>query len=396
MLIISIILLILSILLINKNKRTYILFLFLVFIFSIITSVYIISDYFTWKWIDDSIMYHLSYWLDWAWMRSETYIIIIWILLFIFSFIFPVIIFKYIPKNINKTKYTSLLALILLIVSFALHPFTKNILELSWYFIESKISTNKIDWNIINSISWKTFQDIYKLPDQQISNKGNKNIVFIYLESFENLYLDEELFPWLSNWLNKIKNESIYFNNINQAYWTSRTIAWMVWSQCWIPLINSWGGWNSMHWMDSFLPWAFCMWDFLKKAWYDLSYIWWAKLNFAWKWNFYKTHWFNSVEWKEELIRKTDNTDYHYDWWLYDDTVFDLAYEKYEQLSRKEDKFWLYMLNLDTHWDKWVLSKECNKLKYNNDKNSILNSYHCTDYLLNNFINKIKQSNNIK
>lgn len=392
MLIISIIILILSIIVINKNQKNFIIYLFFIFLFLIITNIYIISDYFTWKWVDESFIYHLSYWIDWAWLKSDFYIISIWIGLFILTIIIPILIYKYLPKNI--TKFKSSLAFIILIIAFIVHPFTKNILELNWYFIKNKIV--KTNAYTINTMSWKTFQDIYKLPKQQKSTLNNKNVIFVYLESFEKLYLDEELFPWLSNWLNNIKNESIYFDNINQAYWTSRTIAWMVWSQCGIPLINSWWWGNSMHWISSFLPWAFCTWDFLKNAWYDLNYIWWASLDFAWKWNFYKTHWFNSIKWKRELIPHLNN--YFYDRWLYDDSLFDIAYEKYEKLSNKKEKFWLFILNLDTHWSKWVISKECNinNLKYNNDNSSILNSYHCTDYLLNNFITKIKQNKNFK
>jgi phosphoglycerol transferase len=394
MLIISTIILIFSIILIDRNKKQFILLLFFVFLFLIITNIYTISNYFTWKWIDESFIYHLSYWIEWAWLKSDTYIILIWVWLSILSIIIPLLIYKYLPKKKNNNKFKSIIALICIIIAFITHPFTKNILELNWYFIENKISdTNS---NIVNTITWKTFQDIYKTPKQQKATLENKNIVFIYLESFENLYLNEKLFPWLSNWLNKIKKESTYFSNINQAYWTSRTIAWMVWSQCWIPLITSWWWWNSMHWMDSFLPWAFCMWDFLKNAWYNLNYIWWSKLSFAGKWNFYKTHWFNSVKWKDELIKNLKNKEYKYDWGLYDDTIFDLVYKEYDTLSKKQDKFWLFMLNLDTHWAKWVISKECGDLKYNDNENSILNSYHCTDYLLNNFINKIKQNDNFK
>ena len=394
MLIISIIILIISIVLINKKGIYFILFLFFTFLFLIITNIYTVSNYFTWKGVDESFIYHLTYWIGWAWLQSDIYIIIIWIILLILSILIPLFLYKYLYKNKTNSNANlkTFIAFLFLIIAFVLHPFTKNILELNWYFIGNKVINSKI----INTISWKSFEDIYIIPELQDASLENKNIIFIYLESFEKLYLDEELFPWLSKWLNKLKEESIYFNNINQEYWTSWTIAWMVWSQCWTPLINSWWWWNSMYWMNSFLPWAFCMWDFLKGAWYDLNYIWWSKLNFAGKWNFYKTHWFNNAEWKDELIKYLTNKGYQYDWGLYDDTIFDLAYKKYEVLSKNENKFWLFMLNLDTHWAKWVISEECKDLKYNNDKKSILNSYHCTDFLLSNFIKKIKNNENFK
>jgi len=388
MLIIWFIFTIISLNLISRSKKILLLFLLFLFLFFLITDIYIISNYFTWNWIDEAFIYHLSYWIDWAGLKSDIYIIIIWLLLLLVTFIIPVIIYKYLILKNKKTNIrNTILAFLLLFISFSIHPFTKNILELNWYFIFDSIKNTTLE---------KTFEEMYIIPDKQKVWIDNKNVIFIYLESFENLYLDGDLFPWLSNWLNEIKNNSTYFNNIKQVYWTSRTIAWMVWSQCWIPLINSWGGWNSMHWISSFLPGAFCIWDFLKNAWYDLSYIWWSKLSFAGKGNFYNTHWFDNIEWKDELILNIKNKKYQYDWGLYDDTVFDLAYKKYEKLSKKEKKFWLFMLNLDTHGSEWVVSKECNNLKYNKDKNSILNSYYCTDYLLTNFINKIKNNNKFK
>ena len=64
-------------------------------------------------------------------------------------------------------------------------------------------------------------------------------------------------------------------------------------------------------------------------------------------------------------------------------------------LSQKDKRFWLFMLNLDTHWEKGVKSESCKNLTYtHNSNNSILNSYHCTDKLLGDFINKIKNHQN--
>lgn len=143
------------------------------------------------------------------------------------------------------------------------------------------------------------------------------------------------------------------------------------------------------------MPKAYCIWDFLKKDWYNLNYVWWADINFAWKWDFYKTHWFNEVNWRDQLLNTISDKSYIHDWWLYDDTMFDKAYEKYDELSQKDDKFALFMLTLDTHWDSWTIPKNCN-LKYNDNKKSILNAYHCSDYNISNFINKIKSNPNYK
>lgn len=392
----SLILLITSIILSNKTKFNWILFSFLWFIFFLISSIYVVANYFTWKWLDESVVYHLFYWIEWAWFKWDGYIIFIWLGLLFLGLVAFCIIYYFFYKNfIKKNKHwlIQLLSFSFLLCSFLIHPITKNILELNWYFINNYfLNSNLITTKWLDNLS---FKDNYKIPKNQVLDLNNKNLVFIYLESFESLYLDEDLFPGLSKWLNKLKEESINFTNIRQSYWAGRTIAWMVASQCWIPLITSGWWWNSMYWIDSFLPWAVCIWDFLNNAWYNLNYIWWSKLEFAWKWNFYKTHWFSNVEWKEELLSEIPDKKYNYDWGLYDDTLFDIAFNRYEKLSEENKRFWLFLINMDTHWSKWVNSRKCNNLDYNNTE-SILNSYYCSDKLVSDFINKIKSDENFK
>jgi hypothetical protein len=139
MLILSFIVLIISVKIIKKNKINLAIFSFFCFIFIIISDIYIVSDYFTWKWIDESVIYHLSYWIEWAWLKSDIYIIIIWVLLLILSLIIPILTYKLLKKkknnNIKSNNIRNIIAIIFLILSFTIHPFTKNILELNWYVI---------------------------------------------------------------------------------------------------------------------------------------------------------------------------------------------------------------------------------------------------------------------
>lgn len=370
----------------NKNKKNAIVFSLFTLFFFIISDIYIVSNYYTWKWFNEAVLYQIFSWIKWAWIISNYSIIIFWFLFIILWITSSFFVYKYINKNINDNKtnyYINKFTYIFLILLILIHPLTNNILKLNWYYF-NELLKSKTKEEI-------KFEDYYKIPSFQKANNKNKNIIFIYLESFENLYLDENIFPSLTNWLNNLKKQSIYFDNIKQWYWASWTIAWMVASQCWLPLISNFAASKS----NLFLEKAVCMWDFLKYAWYNLNYIWWADLEFAWKWNFYKTHSFDSVEWKQELLNKLTTQNYFYDWWLYDDTIFDLAYEKYEKLSQNKEKFGLFLLNMDTHWDKWVLSKNCENLKYS-EEDSILNSYHCTDYLVSNFVNKIINNKNFK
>lgn len=392
MVILSIILLGLSLIYFNKSKtsikKSIILYFFLVFLYLIFLDIFYIFTYFTWKWLDNSVLYYFRYGWEWTWWleyKTITFFSIFSLIFIVFIVVFNVK--KYLKKHsiirLNNLYYRKL-SFFVLFLALLSNPLTDNILELNWLYD-------------INSFSYSdtlNFDEYYVKPKFNDIDK-KKNIVYIYLESYEKMFLDENIFPWLSPNLNKLKENSIYFDNVNQAYWTSWTIAWMVWSQCWIPLEFPWDLdiWETS---KSYLSGAFCLWDYLKKAWYDMNYVWWSSMWFAGKWTFYKTHWFSDIRWKDEYITELKDSNYIYSWWMYDDTTFSNAFDRYQELSKNDKPFWLFMINMDTHWDSWVISDSCKNLNYNDDPKSILNSYHCTDFLVSDFINKIKNSPNFK
>lgn len=77
---------------------------------------------------------------------------------------------------------------LIFILSFIIHPLTHNIALLSGLSVSNFFQKN-VDEN--------DFQQAYKIPNiSKISPQlGGKNLVFIYLESYEKLYLDNALFP---------------------------------------------------------------------------------------------------------------------------------------------------------------------------------------------------------
>jgi len=392
MIILSILLFLLSLIIyfVNKTKLNLGIwvYLFFVFIFLSFIDIYYIFNYFTWKWLDSSVLYYFLYgWEGTGWLEYKKIFFVSVLSFIIILTIFYWLVNYYLKKKDSISKNAFLykkLSYIILFFSFLFNPLVNNILEINWFY---EISNSTDSSNLL-------FSDYYYKPTfTDISNK--KNIVYIYLESYEKTYLNEDIFPWLSNWLNDIKNNSTFFDNLYQAYWTSWTIAWIVWSQCWIPLEIPWNT-DKSETVKKYLKWAFCIWDFLKNAWYNLNYVWWSSMWFAWKWTFYKTHWFDNIQWKDEYIADLENKDYTYSWWLYDDTTFEKAYKKYDELSKIDTPFWLFMITMDTHWDDGVISDSCKGHKYNDDTVSILNSYHCTDYLLSQFIEKLKNHPSFK
>jgi phosphoglycerol transferase len=234
------------------------------------------------------------------------------------------------------------------------------------------------------------FVEHYRQP--QVSRRGElKNLVFIYVESLEGTYLDPTVFPGLTPNLGALLTESWHFTDIGQAEGTGWTIAGMVASQCGTPPFLPAADEEISLESASYLPGATCMGDIMKDAGYYLEYLGGASLEFAEKGNFLKTHGFAAVKGKEELLPDIDDPDYFSDWGLYDDSLFQIARQRFETLSQSSSPFGLFMLTLDTHHNGYV-SEYCEGIRYGDGENSILNTVHCTDRLLAGFIEALRRS----
>jgi len=234
------------------------------------------------------------------------------------------------------------------------------------------------------------FNEFYKQP--YIKQVGDtKNLVLIYAEGLERTYFDRTIFPGLIKGLRELEARSTYFTNVKQVPCTEWTIAGMVASQCGIPLFTPSHG-NSMSGMDQFLPSAFGLGDLLHKQGYHLTYYGGADLRFAGKGKFYSTHNFDEIYGKDELLSRLEDESYKTSWGLYDDSLFDLAYDHFLQLSEAHEKFALVLLTLDTHHPRGHPSKRCQSIAYQDVSNPMLNAVACSDYLITEFIGRIMRS----
>lgn len=339
------------------------------FVICVFSWFFVASNQFTWVGINQAVIYHLFAPAHWADFSSNIWKIITFIL-FILGWIITVFFAQKYLKN-HIWKWNSIAAITFMIFSIFMHPGAKDVYELTYGFYKvHKQIGSKVDENFIPQVEY------------QVSNE-TKNLVYLYLESFESQYLDWEKFPWLTPNISKLSQQNTSFNNVRQLPWTGWTIAGMVSTQCAIPLIL----WNTGVWdTQRFYPKAECMWDILSKNGYNLSYVWWADRTFAGKDAFYKTHNFQEVLWKQDIEwNHLENS-----WGLYDETTLEIFYEKYLELSQKKEKFGLFWLTLDTHWPNGFVSPSCPV--YIQEKNNILNAIHCTDYLVWELINKIQTS----
>ncbi|MCP4325422.1 MAG: sulfatase-like hydrolase/transferase [Alteromonadales bacterium] len=224
------------------------------------------------------------------------------------------------------------------------------------------------------------------------TGKNKPNIVFIYLESVEQAYFDNEAFPELLPELSKIKAKSINFTGLEQANKTSWTIAGMVSSQCGYPLVAAYKevGANTAAITEEFMINARCHGDLLKENNYWLAYMSGDDHRFAGVGKFYNTHNYDDISDRHKLASQLSDSSYTHGWGLYDDSLFESSYKKFTELSAKNKPFSLTMTTIDTHHPTGHPSKSCQP--YPLEDITMLDAVYCTDQLASAYINKIRQS----
>ena len=368
----------LAVLLLFNYKKSYrfpFLTLFFLFISFLLTITYAVSNYFTDKGIDESVIYHLRYGLGNAGFEEYAGLITgavlaLTAITFLFYFFIKAAIRKS-SKSYDKNKLSHL-PVFLSVLAIILNPASENIYNL----LQAELFQHTID-----------HADYIKVTE--ISTKPPLNLIYIYAESLEETYFDETLFPGLMPNLNRVRNKAIVFKDVAQVTHTGWTIAGMVASQCGVPLFSASQG-NAMSGMPQFLSGATCLGDVLSRNNYALSYLGGASLEFAGKGHFFKTHGFSSIQGREELKEQLVDASYTSAWGLYDDSLFSIAKQKLAAQVAQDSPFALFMLTLDTHHPRGHLSASCTNHNYADGDNEILNAVHCSDILISEFIDYIQ------
>ncbi len=342
------------------------------FISYIFLVCYGVLNYITDSGINYAVVYHVRWGIAEAGLSEFKTIIYVSVFLLICGFLFFCwLVFKSV-KTENRTVFI-FLSYLLILFSLVFNP---GLLDI--YKILSVDDSERAD-----------FLRHYVRP--HIKSKGeSKNLVFIYAESLERTYFDENLFPDLVRGLSELESESVSFTNIKQVAGTEFTIAGMVASQCGIPLFSP-SHPNSMSSIDQFLPGALCLGDLLNTQDYHLVYYGGASLVFAGKGKFHSSHKFNEIYGLDELLPKLPGFVARNSWGLFDDSVFHLAFNRFSELAHSGKRFALFVLTLDTHHPTGTPSPSC-KEQYQDGSNPILNAVACSDQLITQFIHQIRAS----
>ena len=247
--------------------------------------------------------------------------------------------------------------------------------------------------------SSKLFEDNYVEPKSvnlEVSD-DKKNLIYIYVESLEATNVSKEnggaedisYIPKLEN----IALENTNFSNndkiggalnINGTGWTA---AALVAQTSGVPLkvpIDA----NGYDNYGSFLNGVYSLGEILRNNGYKNYFMLGSDAKFGGRKTYFKQHGNYKIfdyNWakKEKIIKKD-----YYEWWGYEDKkLYELAKNKLLEISKNEEPFNFTMLTADTHFTDGYLDESCEDVfdsKY-------ANVFHCSDKMLGEFINWIKE-----
>ena len=188
-----------------------------------------------------------------------------------------------------------------------------------------------------------------------------RNLVLIYVESFEGGYGDTARFDRdLLAPLRGVGGES--FPAYRQVPGVSWTMAGIVGTQCGVPL-RVYSEHDIRHGENgrSFMAGAVCLGDLLQAHGYQNVFLGGAPLSFAGKGAFFRDHGYREVrgrdEWRESGVRPEELNE----WGLYDSALFERARARLESLEAGGQPFNLTLLTLDTHNPAGFFSPYCRR-----------------------------------
>ncbi len=361
----------------------------MIFVYLVLSTFYIVSNYFTGEGINDAVLFHLRYGLDGSGYADYYLIMGVGVVLFMSSLVLCIVYYKALQKESSQRyiRFKRIVSAFALFLAFAIHPSSRFLAET---FLKSVGVENPL------SMVYR-FSDYYREPSLIASSEEHLNLVYIFAESFEETYFDETIFPNLVTKLRPLREKGLVFTQIEQAHGTSWTIAGMTSVLCGLPLVTpstnlySPQG-NSMSKMSSFYSGATCLSDMLHKEGYKLIYRSGSPLEFAGVDKLYRTHRFEDVKGDKELKPFLKMPSYQTPWGLFDDTLLDIAFNDFKKFSKSKQKFAMFLSTMDTHHPYGHVSKSCEAQRYKDGSNSMLNAVTCSDELIARFITRIQES----
>ena len=373
----------------SLTARILLLLFYLALILS--TAFFLIADYFTGMGISDTVIYTLAFELQGAGWGGYFRLIITSLLA-----VLAVLVFLYLAEfrrlagrrlaaaSSTRVVTTGLLAAV---IAVAANPAAADLYRLA----SRAYPAAGRDSRGAASPEEASFSSAYREPLLSKMPAARRSFVFIEAESLERTYLDQSLFPDLLPRLRELMKEGTSFANllqVNQLWWS---IGGMVAAQCGVPLVTYSGG-NSYSGMGAFLPGARCLGDLLRQAGYAMEHLNSARLSFGGVGRFHRQHGFSVVEGADELLPAARDPAYASPWGLHDDSLFETAYDRFEQLAGSGEPFGLFVTTMDTHHPSGFPSRSCAGAQYGDGGNKMLNAVHCADFVISSFLDRLRAS----
>ncbi len=302
-----------------------------------------------------------------------------------------------------------IISLLIFVVQYRL--FKKNLLNIKlivlnfiFFTIVSIFSLEKVNFfeNVLIEKDNNFLKDNYVSVDlnRSFEDINKKDLILIYLESFEENYLVNPAFN------NEIMQKLNFLNyyakktpNFMETKYNNFTIGAIVSTQCGIPqkpvgifdtrLIyneNKLKHQRNVFGMKNFLPNAICLGDILKDNNYQNTLIYSGDLSFHAMDIFFSTHGYENVIDKNYFQKKENIPKNSWSNGVNDSVVFEKAFEEITQYKEKNENYNITILTTDNHFPGYVDPTCENK---DLSKDDLINSIHCTAISLNNFISKI-------
>ena len=187
------------------------------------------------------------------------------------------------------------------------------------------------------------------------------NVVFIYLESLEATFEAPE-FGGVMDPLTALSARGTRYHGVGEATDTGWTIAGIVASQCGVPML-SYGMImrNRMKNIDTFLPGAHCLADHLGAQGYATEFVGAGELAFAGKDSFFASHGY-AVALGDADMRRLRPGAPRGRWGVYDDTLLDVALERWERLDAADRPYLLSVLTLGAHAPEGYAAPGCERI----------------------------------
>lgn len=215
-----------------------------------------------------------------------------------------------------------------------------------------------------------------------------RSFVYVYMESLDQVFFDQNRFPGLMPRLGELMNAGASIAGLRQAPLTGWTMAGLVSTQCGVPLARAA---TSDHTGK-----VLCAGDVLKAHGYELSFMGGAELTFAGKGNFFRLHGFSDVLGGPELDALAGRPLSRFKWGVYDDDLFQLAWQRLDGLANQGKRFGLMLLTVDTHPPAGHETPACQSITYGDGRNKMLNAVHCADHLVAQFLERIRADPRMK